>query len=564
MGTERPTSGRAIEARPLPASYTPRVDEGDLGRRAQAGDTGAWAEIYDRYADRLHDYCWTILRDRHEAEDALHDAFVTAAAKIHQLRDPERLRPWLYAVCRTHALARARRRDRAVPTDEVGEMTDAHVDHAPVEATDLQRIVWDAAGGLAERDRAVLDLHLRQGLVGEELAAALEVSPHHAAVLLSRVRDLVDRSLGALLVGRTGRQDCAELDALLAGWDGSLTPLVRKRVARHIERCEVCGERRKALVSPLALLAAMPLVPAPADLRERVLGDVALVSSSSEAGAGSAARGRVVRALGAAAAVVAVVVGALVAGSSDDGEPLAATGPTTTDGVPATTEPAPTDLTTTTTVTTTSTTSPPIAATAVLTLVSGPVDFGSDAASASALLRNDGSAAARWSASPRLAGLAVAPASGTLAPGASVELRLTLDRAALGEGAHTGAVGIAAVTVASGELVPGRSLAVSALVERVPVVSGLATDHAALGSTCPTAVASATVVDESAVTVVLQWQGASSAVQQVEMTTGGDGTYTGTIAPSPIQPVTWWVTATDARGNVTRSEDHTLPIGGPC
>jgi hypothetical protein len=65
--------------------------------------------------------------------------------------------------------------------------------------------------------------------------------------------------------------------------DTSLTPLVRKRVARHIERCEVCSERRRALVSPLALLAALPLVPAPAGLRARVLGAVALVATSRRA-----------------------------------------------------------------------------------------------------------------------------------------------------------------------------------------------------------------------------------------------------------------------------------------
>ncbi len=66
--------------------YSVRVDDAELVRLAASGDRDAWSTIYDCYADRLHDYCWSILRDRHEAEDALHDAFVTAATKLHQLR----------------------------------------------------------------------------------------------------------------------------------------------------------------------------------------------------------------------------------------------------------------------------------------------------------------------------------------------------------------------------------------------------------------------------------------------------------------------------------------------
>ena len=39
-------------------------DDAELVRAATAGDRGAFAAIYDRYADRLHDFCWGLLRDR--------------------------------------------------------------------------------------------------------------------------------------------------------------------------------------------------------------------------------------------------------------------------------------------------------------------------------------------------------------------------------------------------------------------------------------------------------------------------------------------------------------------
>lgn len=56
------------------------------------------AIIYDSYADRLHDYCCGILRDRDDAAHCVQDVFCIAAGRMSQLRDPAKLRPWLYAI----------------------------------------------------------------------------------------------------------------------------------------------------------------------------------------------------------------------------------------------------------------------------------------------------------------------------------------------------------------------------------------------------------------------------------------------------------------------------------
>lgn len=243
-----------------------------------AGDRAAFAAIYDRYADRLHDFCHAVLRDRDEAADAVQDTFVLVAQRLAQLNDPERLRPWLYAVARSVALRTVRARRRVV-LDEAEDMADT--DPGPERAAEqvaLRELVWSAAAGLSERDRALLDLHVRQGLDGADLGQAMGVSPNNAYVMLSRLRDQVERSLGALLIARQGRDDCTELDALLSGWDGRYTPLMRKRVARHVDSCEVCSDRKRIMVSPFALLAAVPLVAAPLWLRDRVMDEVQLAA----------------------------------------------------------------------------------------------------------------------------------------------------------------------------------------------------------------------------------------------------------------------------------------------
>ena len=114
-----------------------------------------------------------------------------------------------------------------------------------IEQAEVQQFVRDAIAGLNPSERDVIELSLLQGLEADELADALGVSRNHAHALVSRARSQLERSLGALLVARTGREACAALDALLAGWDGQLTVLVRKRVSLHIDQCETCGELKR-------------------------------------------------------------------------------------------------------------------------------------------------------------------------------------------------------------------------------------------------------------------------------------------------------------------------------
>lgn len=279
---------------------------------ALAGDREAFADIYDRYALRMHDFCLSMLRSRDAAADAMQDTFVIAADRLVQLRDPDRLRPWLYAVARSVALKQLRgRRREQVAADVDAPADDFDAPHDAARRDELRALLWDAARGLSDRDRMVLDLHLRHGLEGQELATALGVTENNANVTLSRVRDRVERSLGAFLVARLGSRDCTELAALLRDWDGRFSPLVRKRVARHVDGCDVCDARRAALVSPWQLLGTVPLVALPPELRDRVLGRIDLTSGRRRPRDRRAAR------LTAAALVaVAATAGAVAAAQS--------------------------------------------------------------------------------------------------------------------------------------------------------------------------------------------------------------------------------------------------------
>ncbi len=249
-----------------------------------AGDPAGLAAAYDRYAAALHAYCRSLLAEPADAADAVQDTFIIAAAKVGELRDPDRLRPWLYAVARNECHRRLRGRGRFAPLDEAGDVTDTQADASSTAGrAELRDLVAAALAGLNPADREVIELNLRHDVEGRDLADALGVPLNQAHALASRARGQLERSLGVLLVARTGRESCAELDAMLASWDGTLTILLRKRVSRHIENCEICGERKRQTLSPAALFSVLPLVGLPPGLRHEVL---QLVSDRSPAAVG--------------------------------------------------------------------------------------------------------------------------------------------------------------------------------------------------------------------------------------------------------------------------------------
>jgi len=257
--------------------------DAELACAAAAGDRAAFGGIYDRYADRLHDFCIGMVRDREAAADCVQEVFCTAAVELTKLRDPDKLRPWLYAIARNEALRHIRRRRRENVSDQLPEVQSSEAGPDTLAArSELAGLIAEAAGGLSDRDRSVLELSYRHGLDGPELAEALGVSSSNAAKLVSRLRDTVERSLGALLVARRAQRHpggCLELTEILANWDGQFSVLMRKRVARHIDSCTSCDHNRRELVNPKALLGVVPiLVAAPWWLRGQTLTKVQLTS----------------------------------------------------------------------------------------------------------------------------------------------------------------------------------------------------------------------------------------------------------------------------------------------
>ena len=255
--------------------------DADLVLMARQGNQAAIGEIYDRYADRLFGFAFSMLRDREEAADAVHDVILRSSQKLDQLRDPSKLRPWLFSIARNEVMSRTRqrsRRDNREGPDMAADLPDS--DNSLIQ-NELQQLVWDAADGLQQRDRELLELQM-QGLEGEELAEALGVKLSHVHVLSSRMRDRMEKAVGSLLIARLGRDDCDKLNALLSDWDGHYSLEVRSKVTRHIEDCDICTKKRGILCAPGSIALALPFVAIPVSLKSKVLNSVSNANATTE------------------------------------------------------------------------------------------------------------------------------------------------------------------------------------------------------------------------------------------------------------------------------------------
>jgi RNA polymerase sigma factor (sigma-70 family) len=229
-----------------------------------AGNPAGLAAAYDRYAGPLYSFCAAMLREPADAADAVQDTFVIAASSLSRLRNPMRLRPWLYAVARNECRQRLRGGSRWVPFEAAGDVAaDAADVTSDLEKAELRALVRDALGGLGPAEREVLEMQLRHGLTSDEVAGVLGISLNHCHALLSRARSQLETSLAGLILARAGRRDCPALDALLEGWDDRLTVLLRKRLNRHVRGCAACSGRQRQEMVPSAFLG-IPLLAAAA------------------------------------------------------------------------------------------------------------------------------------------------------------------------------------------------------------------------------------------------------------------------------------------------------------
>lgn len=148
------------------------VERSRLVELAMRGDHDAFGRLAAASIDRLHGVAWLILRDQHDAEDAVQEALVRAWRELPRLRDIDRFDGWLrrLLVNACHDIGRRHRRHAAMRLVELA------VEPVAVDswrAIDERERLGRAFERLPMDQRTVLALTHYLGLTGPEVAAAV-------------------------------------------------------------------------------------------------------------------------------------------------------------------------------------------------------------------------------------------------------------------------------------------------------------------------------------------------------------------------------------------------------
>lgn len=197
-----------------------RASEGPLSdadeevvRRIRAGETHLFELVMRRYNQRLYRIARSIVKNDHEAEDVMQEAYVQAYAHLSQFNGSAKFSTWLTKIAVHEALARLRRNRRFTDLDLVidsdssprGAMSSpSQTPEQRVVALELRALLEASIDALPSALRAAYVLRDIEGLSTAEAAACLDISEDALKTRLSRARAALREELCARAAGAAG------------------------------------------------------------------------------------------------------------------------------------------------------------------------------------------------------------------------------------------------------------------------------------------------------------------------------------------------------------------------
>ncbi|MFF4526080.1 BACON domain-containing protein [Streptomyces bluensis] len=234
-------------------------------------------EPYEPYLDGLFTYCLSVLCDHDAATAALADGLALAERRRGP-ETPDDRRAWLYALARwacLRTLAEAKQKRQGVHAlARHGAEKQRAQKPAPGLSTELQAqrqrelalLAWPEAAGTTPEQREALELAVRHQLAAQEVAAVIGRTPAAARELLASAACEVERTRAALAVVET--RACPSVARLTGDHQFVLSATLRRELVRHVDDCPHCrrtaeratpGRWPGTSVTP----AALPVLEAP-------------------------------------------------------------------------------------------------------------------------------------------------------------------------------------------------------------------------------------------------------------------------------------------------------------
>lgn len=192
------------------------TEEVRLARGMLAGSLEAFERFVVIFRAKLFQYSFLMCGHREDAEEVAQETLLKVFEKFDQLREPGRIKPWVFRIARNACLTK-RRASVFAPREEIpldalmpgarGEGEGRKLEIADWSAlpedeawrAQLRRILGDAVAGLPDIYRSVLLLRDVEELSTEETAQVLDVSADVVKQRLHRARLAVRKKLDETL-----------------------------------------------------------------------------------------------------------------------------------------------------------------------------------------------------------------------------------------------------------------------------------------------------------------------------------------------------------------------------
>jgi RNA polymerase sigma-70 factor (ECF subfamily) len=190
--------------------------EVELVRALQAGDLAAFDRFVEGFRSKLLHYSLLVCGQREDAEEVAQDALLKVFENFEKLREPERVRSWVFRIARNACLMKRRKSvfapahelslDELIPAGEKPgegrkrEISDSsNLPDAGVLRDELKDELKAAIGGLPAIYKTVLLLRDVEDLSTEQTARILHVSADVVKTRLHRARRAVRQKLEVYL-----------------------------------------------------------------------------------------------------------------------------------------------------------------------------------------------------------------------------------------------------------------------------------------------------------------------------------------------------------------------------
>jgi RNA polymerase sigma-70 factor (ECF subfamily) len=170
----------------------------------RAGNSAAFAALMRNNNQRLYRLARGFLRDDLEAEEAVHDGYVSAFTHLDGFRGGSSLATWLARIVSNEALARLRRRRSTVDIDEMAETLAADVapfttaEPTPEQAIarrEIRNAIEKAVDELPPNFRSVFMLRAIEQMSVEETASSLGIPGDTVKTRFHRANKLLRQAL---------------------------------------------------------------------------------------------------------------------------------------------------------------------------------------------------------------------------------------------------------------------------------------------------------------------------------------------------------------------------------